>query len=271
MNILHRLVLQITIGIILVGMASVTMAGPLSRGIPVVGSKGEGFNTEKQSIKKTFNHSNVSTSQGCLNRSSQGTDFSIMDSISPYGADCDSMLDGETAWIYAPGCANLESSNNRMQSGHCSADDQLVTNLGNLVVHSSDRVLGRVDVSVHSSESNKLLSSVVPIGEQDTNAWNQLSPSIPMNQALIATAFRFDRLGEELFDGEEDPGLSLDPNFDHQLVMSGKLAFLVPKDGLNTRGLELGDLVFLLLFSILPEKKRIKRFFRRTRQFQIFS
>jgi hypothetical protein len=91
-----------------------------------------------------------------------------------------------------------------------------------------------------------------------------------MNHVLMATTFRFDRLGSGLFEWNEADGASLALDFDHQLVMSGKLAHLVPKTEKGRRNLELGDLVFLLLFAILPQKKHIKSLFRGIRQCRVF-
>lgn len=105
--------------------------------------------------------------------------------------------------------------------------------------------------------------ATIVAGEEEEKAVSTISPSVLLRQALVAKTFRFDRLGQELFDGVEDDGASLGLDFDHQLVMSGKLAHLIPKSGQQLeRSLKFEDLIFLLLFAILPEKQKIRRFFR---------
>ncbi len=227
----------------------------------------KGFDTIKQGRKI---RSKDSSAQGCWNRPSQGADGYSFALHEPKEADCFSMVGGETTWMYAPGCTSFGFSGNRIPNGLCSVDDQLVTNLGNMLVRSSDPVLGRVDVPVQISGTENSLFSVVSVTQQESNALNVLSLPIQMSQTGMANAFRFDRMAQDLFDTDGPDGASLAVDFDHQLVMSGKLAHLVPKAAKGVRDLELGDLVFLLLFAILPEKKQIKHLFRGIRRLQIF-
>ena len=263
----HQILVHITIGIMVFGMVSVAIAAPINKGNSLVNSYGKGFETIKQGPN---NLPKDSSGQGCWNRSSQATDGYSMALIDPNDSDCSFLMNGETTWMYAPGCTNLGLTGNRMPSGNCSDDDQLVTNLGNLLVHSSDQGLGRVDVTAQISGTENSLFSVVSVNHQESKALNVLSLPIQMSQTGMANAFRFDRMAQDLFDTDGPDGASLAVDFDHQLVMSGKLAHLVPKAAKGPRDLELGDLVFLLLFAILPEKKQIKHLFRGIRRLQIF-
>ena len=156
------------------------------------------------------------------------------------------------------------------QRGLCSVDDQLVTNVGNMIVRSSDPVLGRVDVPAQISGTQKPLSSVVSVNQQEATFLNTFSSPIRMNHPLMPQDVRFDRMSHELFDTDDADGVSLVQDFDHQLVMSGKLAHLIPKTAKGPRDFELGDLVFLLLFAIVPEKKQIKGLLHGVRHFRMF-
>jgi hypothetical protein len=224
----------------------------------------EGFDTYSLENKR---NSTSSWRGGCGNRSSQQADGYSVLLNGNHNSNCSSFVDGETTWMYAPGCSNLGVTGNRRSSGHCSEDDKLVTNLGNPVMGSSNQVLGRVDVPSQIAGSENPLSSVVSVDQQETKGLNLLSSPIQISQAGLGDAFRPEQFGEDSFNTDE-ANLSLD--FDHQLVMSGKFAHLVRKSGKGPRSLELGDLVFLLLFAILPEKKQIKHLFHGLRQFKIF-
>jgi len=268
MNSFHRFLIHLAIGVMVFGMVGVATGGP----IPRESNPKEGeMKTEKKGMKTSLHRSIPSAEGGCRSHSPQRPGVYLPGITDSYETDCSSPLGGESAWIYAPGCMNFRALKNSRENGHCSADEQLVTNVGNLVVHSSDRVLGRVDTAVDAAESEKSFPDVVPVSQQELNSWNNLSPTNHLNRALIAKAFRYDRLGKRFFDGEEYAGSSLAPDFDHQLVMSGKLARLVPKSGQTPRTLELGDLVFLLLFAILPEKKQIRHLFRCARQLKMMG
>ena len=255
MNSCDRFCVQFALCLMVVGMFCVAFAGPIPR------TEREGMEIGKLSPNSSLKQPNPSSNQGCWHVPPQGGE-NYFTGVGQTETDCLSPFGGEAAWIYAPGCAKLEAFNHKIQSGHCSADDQLVSNLGNLVVHSSDRVLGRVDISDSVRESEKPPAHMIPRPQEDANSWNYISPTVQMNRALMATAFRFDRLGHELFDDRTDERAKLIPEYDHRLVMSGRLAHLVPKSGQPSRSLEFGDLIFLLLFAIFPEKKRIRRLFR---------
>jgi hypothetical protein len=249
------------------GMVGVAIAAPIPNGNSLMNSYGKGFDPIKQGRK---NRSNDSSGQGCWNRPSQATDGYSIALNEPYATDCSSMVGVETTWMYAPGCTDFGFARNRMPSGHCSVDDQLATNFGNLVVRSSDQILGRVDVLPQILGTQKPLSPTVSFDTQQANSWNILSSSILINHALLGQTLRFDRRGNGLFDWDEAEEASPALDFDHQLMMSGKLAHLVPKTGNGPRGLEWGDLVFLFLFAFMPEKKQIKNLFRGIRQFKMF-
>jgi len=70
-------------------------------------------------------------------------------------------------------------------TGLCSVDDQLVTNVGNMIVRSSDPVLGRVDVPAQISGTQKPLSSVVSVNQQEATFLNTFSSPIRMNHPLM--------------------------------------------------------------------------------------
>lgn len=249
----HRILVHCTIGIMVFGIVGVAIAAPIPKGNFLMNSYGKGFDTIKQGRK---NRSNDSSGEGCWNRPSQATDGYAIALNEAYESDCSSMISVETTLMYAPGCTDLGFSRNRMPSGHCSVDDQLATNFGHLVVRSSDRILGRVDVLGQISETQKLLPTTVSFNTQQANSWNTLSSSILMNRAHLGETLRFDRMGNGLFDWGEPEEASLALDFDHQLVMSGKLAHLVPKAERGPRGMEWGDLVFLFLFALMPKKKQ---------------
>ena len=261
--------IPITIGIMVFGMVGVTLAAPIPKGHSIVNSYGKGVDPIKQGGKS---RSKDSSGQGCWNRPFQATDGYSMALNEPYDSDCSSLMNGETAWIYAPGCTNLELTGTRMPSGNCSDDDPLVTNLGNLLVRSSDQDLGRIDVPARISGTENSLFSVDSVNQQESNARNVLSSPIQMSQAVLAKDFGFNRLVQDLLykytNGAD--GASLIEDFDHHWVMSGRLAHLVPKAVKGPRDLELGDLVFLLLFAMLPEKKQINHLFRGIRRLKIF-
>ncbi len=211
MKIFHRVLVQFTIGILVLGMASIAVAAPISKRTPAMGLQGEGFGTIEPSGGIASKRSNRSSAVGCWNRPNQGTDLYVVALDESYVSECSPKMDGETAWMYAPGCANLKSSKNRLPSGHCSADDELVTNLGNLVVHSSDQMLGRVDVASHIYGAPKSLPAVASVDKEGDRELNAVKSSMRMDQALVATAFRFDRMGQEVFDGDEDDGEGTTP------------------------------------------------------------
>ncbi len=255
MNFFHRMLAHLSIGVMIVGMVSVVIAAPIPKGNSLMYSYEKGFDTIKQGRKI---RSKDSSGQGCWNRPSQGADGYSFALHEPKEADCFSMVVGETTWMYAPGCTSFGFSGNRIPNGLCSVDDQLMTNLGNMIVRSSDPFLGRVDVPVQISGTQKPLPSVVSVNQQETTFLNTFSSPIRMNHPLMPQDVRFDRMSHELFDADDADGVSLVQDFDHQLVMSGKLAHLIPKTAKDPRDFELGDLVFLLLFAIVLEKKQIK-------------
>lgn len=261
MNFLHGLIIQLFLGVMVLGMTNSVEAGPIPR------VKESALQTQKvgQPSMRGIHSSGNPLCRQTQNAGSE--DFSL--SMVPVAEfDCPPLLGNESSWIYAPGCGELGLAPHRMQSERCLADEKIVTNVGNLIVHSSDRVLGRVDVSVEMDESKpNVLPPVILSSQQDEKSLGHIRPDRTMNRILMATAFRFDRLGQEVFDGEEESGSNMILDFDHQLVMAGKLAHLVPKSGPPTRKFEFGDLIFLLLFAIMPERKRIKNFFRYARQF----
>lgn len=271
MNFFRRLLVPGLIGFMVLGMVDLAMASSLSRGN--IGVEFPGVKTDPKNQKKVDSSHRVvgAGGGGCSNHLTQGADLYFMALHESVGGDCFSRLGEETGKMYAPGCSSMRISVHQLSSGQCATDEQSVANIGNLVVHSSDRVLGRVDIFVNSSGlegPSPMLASVI---QQDADSWKKLSLSSQIGPASLAQAFRYDRMSQKLFDGEEGGGASLVLGFDHQLVMSGKLAHLVPKDGQAPRSLQLGDLVFLLLFAILPEKKHIKHLIHRTRQFRFFK
>lgn len=265
MNAFRRMLVQVTIGMMILGLANVVVAAPIPKGNAFGNSSGIGFDP----VHGSKGQSKGSSGVGCWNHTSQGSDSYSMALDDSIESDCFAQ-DGQTTWMYAPGCRNMELPGNRMPSGHCSADDQIVTNLGNLVIRSSDQGLGRLDVPAQFSGNKNSLSSVVAGDQEPPHTLNVLSSSDHKGQAVMAVAFRFDRMGQDLFGTDDADRTSLALDFDHQLVMSGKLAHLVPKSENGPREFELRDLVFLLLFAFLPEKKRIQHFFRGFRRFPMF-
>ncbi len=270
MNAFYRkLVFCLIVGMVL-GMVNAALSAPLSRENSVLVSNGGRFETIQQERERSSTRLKGPSGQRCWNDSSQGADLFLMTLNESPESDCSRPLGEETAKLYAPGCGKVRASGHRMRSGRCAADEQLVTNYGNLIVHSSDQVLGRVDISMDSSGSQDPLSVMPSMTHQDPNSWKKISPSMVVSQTPIATVFRYDRMSQALFDGKKDAGVSLVMGFDRRLVMSGKLAHLVPKEGQTPRTLEFGDLVVLLLLAMLPEKKHIKYFIHRTRQLRLF-
>lgn len=270
MNSFHRLLVHCIIGCMVLGMVNLAMASPLSRenlGMELSGVKS---GSKNQKMVTGPNRGLGGVAGGCSSHLTEGPDLYFIALHGSDVRDCSSQLGEEAVEIFSPGCARFEASKNRMSSGQCAADEQLVTNFGNLIVHSSDQVLGRVDVLENPSALPNPHSTVLSDNQPENKSLNKLSPSIVSKHVLMTKAFRHDRMSTELFDGEKEGGVSPDLAFDHQLVMSGKLAHLVPKAGQSPRSLELGDLVILLLFAMLPEKKHIKHLIRRTRQFRLF-
>lgn len=267
MNVFYRMLIHLTIGIMIIGTGTVVMAAPIPKGNSFMNSNEEGFDTLQSGSHR---YSSDSSGGGCRNRHTRDVEGYSMALNEFDEAPCSSFMDGGTRWMYAPGCTNLGVRGNRIQTGQCSDEEQLLPYLGNLMVRSSDQGLGRVDVYEQISESKKSLSSFISVDGQEANSLNGFRSPIRMNHSVMANAVRFDRLGQGLFNVDEANKVNLAADFDHQLVMSGKLAHLVPKVENGLRELELEDLVFLLLFAILPEKKHIKHFFRGIRRFQIF-
>jgi hypothetical protein len=252
------------------GMVNFAIASPLSREMTGVESYDGRSNLKNQKKVTASNRVIGAVEGGCWSQPNQGPDLYFQALHESGAGNCSPLLGEETGRMETPGCSILRTSGHGISSGQCGVDEQLVTNFGHLIVYSSDQVLGRVDILENPSGPENSLSRVISDNHQENKSWNKLSPSIELNHAPMTKALRYDRMSTELFDSESTDGGSPNLSFDHQLVMSGKLAHLVPKVGHSPRSLELGDLVILLLFAMVPEKKHIKYFIHRTRQLRLF-
>lgn len=271
MNTFHNLLVHCLVGCMVLGMVNLSMASPLSRANFGVESSAMKSDSKDQKLGVSPHHGIGAGGGGCSKYLTQGADLYYTAIQGSDSNDCSSRLGEETGKMYAPGCSSEGVLGHRLASGPCAATEQSVTNFGNLVAYSSDQVLGRVDISVNNPGSQASFPMLASAIQQDPNSWEKISLSGQVGPVSLAQAFRYDRMSQKLFDGGENGGASLVLGFDHQLVMSGKLAHLVPKNGQTQRALPLGDLAFLLLFAIFPEKKHIKHLIRRTRQFRFFN
>lgn len=270
MNSFYRYLIQGLIVCLVLGMVNVAIASPLSREMTGVESYDERSNMKNQKKSTGFNYEVGTRDGGCWNQPNHGPDLYFL-SLHEFGAgNCSPQLGEETGRLGAPGCSIVGTPVHGISSGQCAVDGQLVTNIGHLMVYSSDEVLGRVDILENFPDPANSPSRIVSGNHQENESWNKLSPSIGWDDASTTKIFRYDLMSAGLFDGGNDDGKSPNLSFDHYLVMSGKLAHLVPKVGQSPRSLELGDFVILLLFAMLPEKKHIKHLIHRTRQFRFF-
>lgn len=270
MNSISRYFIQGLIGCLVLGMVNFAIASPLSREMTGVESYDGRSNMKNQKKSTGFNYEVGTMDGGCWKQPNHGPDLYFLSLHESGAGNCFPQLGEETGRLGAPGCSIGWPSDHGISSGQCGVDGQLVTNIGHLMVYSSDQVLGRVDILENFPGPANSLSRVISGNHQESKSWSKLSPPIALNHISLTKAFRYDRMETELFDGRNGDGGSPNLTFDHQLVMSGKLAHLVPKVGQSPRSLELGDLVIFLLFAMLPEKKHIKHLIERTRQFRFF-
>ena len=270
MKAFQGLLVYCLIAVMVLGIVNFSMAFPLSRENFLMESYGGKSDPNHQEILAISNRAQSAKGSGCRNQSAQGVDLYFMP-LHKSGGDCSFQLGEGAGKMYASGCLSLRPVGHKQSDDQCAEEEQLLADFGNLILYSSDQVLGRIDSLENPAESHNPHSTVLSGNQQENRSWNTLSPSIIMLGPMsMSKVYRHDRMSTKLFDGEKYEGENPNLAFDHQLVMSGKLAHLVPKAGQSPRSLELGDLVILLLFAMIPEKKHIKYLIHRTRQLRLF-
>lgn len=271
MNFSHRLLIHCLIGCMVLGMLNFASASSLSREMTGVESSAWLSKWKNQKIVTGSNRViSPTVDGGCWKQFHQGPDIDFQTLQESGPGSCASRLGEEAGRMGSPECSIVRTSGNGISSGQCGVNKQLVSNFGHLIGYSSDQVFGQDGILENFSDPEKFLPRVISGNHQENESWNKLSPSIMLNHVPMTNAFGYDWKSLDLIDSENGAGGTPNFSFDHQLVISGKLAYLVPKVGQSPRSLELGDFVILLLFAMLPEKKHIKHLIHRTRQFRLF-